>query len=250
MSLKNMFSTRTGSSPMLRPSILENSQNKTLELSERMTVAGAINKSLIMGALLLITAAIAWMMPNMIFLWTGAIGGLVCVIASAFRPQWSAWIAPTYALLEGLFIGTISYFYASMYDGIVFHASSLTIALFFLMLFLFKSGIIKVNQTFRSIIIGATAAIAVVYLITLVLSFFSIQVPFIHGNGIFGIGFSLLVVGIAAFNLMLDFDFFEKGEQGGLAKHYEWYAAMGLWVTLIWLYIEMLRLLSKISSRD
>jgi uncharacterized YccA/Bax inhibitor family protein len=183
-------------------------------------------------------------------MWVGLIGGLICALASAFRPHWSPYLAPAYALLEGLLVGTVSYLYASMYQGIVFQASSLTLALFFLMLFLYKSGIIKVTQTFRSILIGATAAIALVYLVSLVLSFFSIQVPFIHGNGLFSIGFSVLVVGIADFNLMLDFDFFEKGERAGLPSYMEWYAAMGLWVTLIWLYLELLRLISKISSRD
>lgn len=250
MSLKNMFQPRTGSNPMLSQSVLD--QNRSLAAGEygSMTVSGAINKSLFLGLLLLGTTAFSYMMPNQIFMWVGLIGGLICALASAFRPQWSPYLAPAYALLEGLLVGTVSYLYASLYQGIVFQASSLTIALFFLMLFLYKSGIIKVTQTFRSILIGATAAIALVYLVSLVLSFFSVQVPFIHGNGLFSIGFSVLVVGIAAFNLMLDFDFFEKGERAGLPSYMEWYAAMGLWVTLIWLYLELLRLISKISSRD
>ncbi|MBL7822572.1 MAG: Bax inhibitor-1/YccA family protein [Saprospiraceae bacterium] len=251
MAFKNPFQLKTGSSPLLRESILTNQDNLGDVIgTERMTVSGTINRSLILGFILVLTSCISYIMPNAIFMWVGVIGGLICVITAAFKTQWSPILAPLYVAFEGLFVGTVSFMYASMFNGIVFQAVSLTMAVFFLMLFLYKSGIIKVNNTFRSVIIGATGAIALVYIVSMILGFFNVQVPFIYGNGLFGIGFSVLVVGIAAFNLMLDFDFFDKGESAGLPKYMEWYAAMGLWVTLIWLYLEMLRLLSKLSSRD
>ncbi|MBK8151890.1 MAG: Bax inhibitor-1/YccA family protein [Saprospiraceae bacterium] len=149
-----------------------------------------------------------------------------------------------------MFVGTISLLYASAFQGIIFHAVSLTLASFFLMLFLYQSRIIRVTERFKSVIIIATASIFFMYLISFVLSFFHISVPMIHDTGILGIGVSLFVVIIASLNLLLDFDFFEKGQDAGLPKYMEWFAAMGLLVTIVWLYLEMLRLLSKISSKD
>ena len=156
----------------------------------------------------------------------------------------------TLVLVEGVFVGAVSLMYASLFDGIIFHAVSLTIGVLFLMLFLYKAKIIEVTQRLRSVIMMATGAIMLTYLVSFVLSFFNIQVPMIHSTGWLGIGFSLVVVVIASLNLLLDFDFFEKGEQAGLPKYMEWFAGMGLMITLVWLYLEILRLLSKISSRD
>ena len=149
MAFKNPFQLKTGSSPLLRESVLTNQDNLGDVIgTERMTVSGAINRSLILGFILVVTSCISYVMPNTIFMWIGIIGGLICVIAAAFKTQWSPILAPLYVAFEGLFVGAVSFMYASLFNGIVFQAVSLTLAVFFLMLFLYKSGIIKVNDTF------------------------------------------------------------------------------------------------------
>jgi uncharacterized YccA/Bax inhibitor family protein len=216
-------------------------------LSDRMTVSGAVNKSFILLAILLITATYNFLFFDPILMIAGAIGGLVVVIIAAFRQQNSNVLAPTYSALKGLFLGGISAIYGSMAHGIVFQAVLLTTAVLFMMLFLYRSQIIKVTANLRTGIVMATAAIAFFYLVTFILSFFNIHVPYVHDNGMIGIGFSLFVVGLASMNLLLDFDNFEKGEQMGASKSMEWYSAMGLIVTLAWLYVEILRLLMKLN---
>lgn len=217
---------------------------------ERMTVSGAVNKTLILTGILLLTAIFGFQMANPVFIWGGAIGGLIVVLIAAARPQHSAILAPIYAALEGFFVGSISAVYASLYNGIIFQAVTLTIAVLFIMLFLYKSGIIKVTKQLRTGVIMATGAVFVVYLLNIVLSLFGINMPFLHEGGLIGIGISLLIVGIAAFNLLLDFDNFEKGEQYGAPGYMEWFSAMGLLITLVWLYIEILRLVAMLSSSD
>lgn len=219
-------------------------------IRERMTVQGAINKSFILGGIMLVTAAISFNNPSPLFMWGGAIGGLIVVLISSFRPQYSPTLAPVYAGLEGLFVGAISAMYAYAFNGIVFQAVTLTMAVFFLMLFIYKSGIIKVTSKFRTGVVMATGGILVVYLLTWVLSMFGINMPYLHEGGLIGIGISLLIVGVAALNLLLDFDNFEKGEQYGAPSYMEWFSAMGLLVTLVWLYIEILRLIAIFSSND
>ncbi|HMS29191.1 MAG TPA: Bax inhibitor-1/YccA family protein [Saprospiraceae bacterium] len=240
---------KNSSNPVLKDSILENTSHLA-SLGATMTTQGAVRSSLLGGLLLLAGAAIGWYYPSNLFLWPAAIAGLVLVLIASFKKEWSPIIVPIYAVVEGLFVGTISLLYASAFQGIIFHAVSLTLASFFLMLFLYQSRIIRVTERFKSVIIIATASIFFMYLISFVLSFFHISVPMIHDTGILGIGVSLFVVIIASLNLLLDFDFFEKGQDAGLPKYMEWFAAMGLLVTIVWLYLEMLRLLSKISSRD
>ena len=242
----NLFNE--SSNPVLKQSVLDNSRD--ISRSNSMTAAGAVNKTLVFGVLLLAGAIIGWTFPNKLFFIPAAIAGLVLVLIATFKKEWSPIIAPIYALVEGVFVGAVSLMYASLFDGIIFHAVSLTIGVLFLMLFLYKAKIIEVTQRLRSVIMMATGAIMLTYLVSFVLSFFNIQVPMIHSTGWLGIGFSLVVVVIASLNLLLDFDFFEKGEQAGLPKYMEWFAGMGLMITLVWLYLEILRLLSKISSRD
>jgi uncharacterized YccA/Bax inhibitor family protein len=140
--------------------------------------------------------------------------------------------------------------YAAAFDGIVFQAITLTLAILFFLLMVFKYRWIEVTSNFRTGVMAATAGIAILYLLSFALSFFGIHIPFIHEGGMIGIGFSLFVVGLASMNLLLDFDTFEKGEQQGAPAYMEWYAAMGLLITLVWLYVEVLRLLAKLSSRD
>ena len=212
-----------------------------------MTVNGAVNKSLILGVILMATASISWTMPSPIFLWGGLIGGIICVLVSTFRPQYSAITAPLYAVFEGLCLGALSAFYAGLFNGIILQALTLTIGLLFLMLFLYKTGVIKVTEKLRSGIMMATGAIALVYIVSMVLRMFGINMPYLHQGGMIGIGISLVIIGVASMNLLLDFDNFEKGAQYGAPKFMEWYSAMGLLVTLVWLYLEIIRLLSRLQ---
>ena len=214
------------------------------------TTEGAVNKTFILTALLLLTALYAFYAPSMLFVWGGAIGGLVCVVAMSFKPAWSPTLAPVYALLEGLFVGAISAIYAGSFGvGLVFQAILLTVALLFMMLFIYKAGIIQVTGRFRKGVLMATGAILLVYLVNIALGFFGINIPFLHEGGMIGIGISLVIIVVATLNLLLDFDNFDKIEEYRSPQYMEWFCAMGLIVTLVWLYIELLRLLS-VLSRD
>lgn len=183
----------------------------------------------------------------------GAIGGFVIAITLMFKKEWSPFLSPAYALLEGLFLGAISAYYnfafADKAPGIVINAVGLTFGTAIAMYLLYSFRIIRATEKFKAIVITATAGIAVFYLITLVLSFFGIRIPFLHEGSMLGIGFSLFVVALAALNLIIDFDMIEKGAELGAPKYMEWFGAFGLLVTIVWLYLEILRLLSKISKR-
>jgi len=257
MSRKKGF-FRSSSNPVMSEKAYRRSSQEVLDADmtqagaqvDRMTVSGAVNKSLLLGAVMLATAVFAYANPNPLFMWGGAIGGLIVVLIAAFKPKHSPVLAPIYAALEGLFVGGISAMYASMFNGIIFQAVTLTMAVFFLMLFLYKSGIIKVTQKLRSGVIMATGAVFVVYMLNFVLSMFGINLPYLHEGGMIGIGISLVIIGIAAMNLLLDFDNFEKGEQYGAPAYMEWFSAMGLLITLVWRYIEILRWIAIFSSND
>ncbi|MBD79820.1 MAG: hypothetical protein CL840_12975 [Crocinitomicaceae bacterium] len=219
-----------------------------------MTVQGTVNKSLILFVCLLIPAYWVWGQfdpanPAVSPLtWVGAIGGLITSLVIIFRPTTAPIAAPIYAALEGMFLGGISVFFEMMYPGIAMQAIALTLGTMFSMLFMYKTGMIKVTEKLRAGIMAATGAIFLVYLVSFILSFFGTSVPMIHEGGMVGIGFSVLVIGIAAFNLLLDFDFIEKSALHGSPKYMEWFGAFGLMVTLVWLYIEFLRLLAKLRE--
>jgi uncharacterized YccA/Bax inhibitor family protein len=225
--------------------------------AEVMTVNGTITKSVIMLFLIFLTAGWTWNMyftstdPARVVPWMigGLIGGLVVALVTIFKKQWAPFTSPIYALLEGLFLGGVSAMLDARLPGIVIQAVGLTFGTLLIMLLAYRSGLINVTDKFRMGVVAATGGIALVYLATIGLGFFGVRVPFIHDSGLIGIGFSLFVVVIAALNLALDFDLIEKGAAGGAPKYVEWYAAFGLMVTLIWLYIEFLRLLSKLRSR-
>lgn len=224
---------------------------------EAMTVSGVINRTAILLLLVLISAGYTWSVyykagnPAAVAPWTliGGIGGLIVAIATIVKKEWAPVTAPIYALLEGLLIGGISAVVEASYPGIVIQATALTFGTLGMMLFIYKAGIIQVTDKFRIGIVAATGAIALLYIGSMVLSMFGVSVPFIYGSGVWGIGFSVVVVCIAALNLVLDFDFIEQGSRHNLPRYMEWYAAFGLMVTLIWLYIEILRLLGKIRDR-
>jgi uncharacterized YccA/Bax inhibitor family protein len=180
----------------------------------------------------------------------GAIGGFVVALATVFKQQWAPVTSPIYALLEGLFVGGMSALAESQYPGIVIQAVGLTFGTCLAVLMAYTSGLVKATENFKMGVVAATGGIALVYLASIILGLFGVRMPLIHDNGLFGIGFSLFVVVIAALNLVLDFDFIDNGARQGAPKYMEWYAAFGLMVTLIWLYIEVLRLLMKLRSRD
>lgn len=245
-SKRSFFESRN---PVMKEQAFQNAAAQVAgQAVERMTVEGATNKTFILAGILLFTALIGYTMPNPLFIWPAAIAGLGVVIFASFKPHLSPILAPIYAAIEGLFVGAISVIYAGAYSGIVFQAITLTIAVLFMMLFIYKSGIIKVTNKFRTGVMMATGAIFLVYLISFVLSFFGISVPFLHEGGVIGIGISLVIIGVAALNLLLDFDNFEKGARYGAPQYMEWFCAMGLIITLVWLYLEILRLLSILSS--
>lgn len=234
-----------------RPDTLDGGAIVQRSEDQAMTVSGAVNKSFIMGALLLLTALYSYGNPSPLFLWGGAIGGLVLVLIMSFKRNLSPTLAPIYALLEGLFVGSVTAIYAAGFGaGIVFQAVLLTISLLFMMLFVYKAGLIKVTQKFRTGVMMATGGILLVYLLNFALSFFGINMPFLHEGGMIGIGISLFIIGIATLNLLLDFDSFERAAAMRAPKYMEWFCAMGLIVTLVWLYIEVLRLLAILSSSD
>jgi len=226
-----------------------------------MTLNGTVNKTGTLLLLTVLTAAYSWSQVDFgagaqpggafnLYLWGGLIGGLVFAIATIIKKQWAPVTAPLYALFEGLFLGAVSAMYNYMYEGIVQQAVLLTFGTLLALLLAYRSGLIKATDKFKSGVIAATGGIALVYLASIVLGFFNIQIPLIHESGMMGIGFSLFVVVIAALNLVLDFDFIETGVEQRAPKYMEWYGAFGLMVTLVWLYIEFLRLLSKLQSRD
>ncbi len=247
------------------PTLTDKIFNKSLELDASlqgtMTVKGAINKFGFMMLLLLAGAAFNWHLfyehkaPTMMTLMmVGVFGGLITGLVISFKPNWAQYLAPLYALLEGLFIGGISAVlneaFAKAYPGLIMQAVGLTFGVAFSMFILYNFRIIKATERFKSVIITATLGIAIFYLISMVLGFFGVNIGFMTDSSMLSIGISLFVVAIAALNLILDFDMIEKGAESGAPKFMEWYGAFGLMITIVWLYIEILKLLSKLASRD
>lgn len=215
-----------------------------------MTVSGTINKTGILFLILLLGATISWYQPNPVFIWGGAIGGFIVALVTVFKKEWSSITAPIYAGLEGLFLGGISVMFETAYEGLVYNAIFLTLGIFAAMLVAYRSGWIQVTQKFRMGVIAATGGIFLVYIASFILGFFGIEMSLIHGSGLMGIGFSLVIVIVAAMNLVLDFDMIHRGAEAKAPDYFEWFTAFGLMVTLIWLYIEILRLLAKLQQRN
>jgi len=223
---------------------------------DAMTVRGTVNKTFLLTVILLIAGYIPWNMAvsgNTQYLGalmiTGMIGGLVVALITAFKKEYAAITAPLYAALQGLAIGGISVLFEMRYPGIVLQAIMLTVAVLVALLLAYTSGYIKATENFKLGVVAATGGIIILYLASFVLGFFGIQMNFMHDSSPLSIGISVVVVIIAALNLVLDFDFIENGAEAGAPKYMEWYAAFGLMVTLIWLYIEILRLLAKLQER-
>ena len=230
-----------------------------------MTVQGAVLKTGFLTLLLGAAAVYTWDMSYkyaaagntaaiMPWLWGGMLGGLVLALVTIFVPRVSPFTSPLYAIAEGLFLGAISAYFEMMHPDIAFQAVGLTFCTLFAMLLLYTTGVIRATPAFQRGLMAATLGIMLVYLMTFVLGFFDVNIPYVHaasvgGSGWIGIGFNLFVVVIAALNLVLDFDLIEEGAKRRAPKYMEWYAAFGLLVTLVWLYIEILRLLSRIRNR-
>lgn len=241
------------SNPAMTARIFEKVGMATAE-SNVMTINGTINKIGLMLLMVIAAAAYTW---NMVMgadpgragtlAMVGAIGGFITALITIFRPQSSAISAPIYAILEGLFLGAISAIINARYPGVAFQAVLLTFGTLFTMLFLYRSGRIRATPRFRRGVMMATGAVFFAYLISWIMSLLGMSVGFMHSSGPLGILINLVIIVIAALNLIMDFDFIEKGSQMGAPKYMEWYGAFGLMVTLIWLYIEFLRLLSRFS---
>jgi uncharacterized YccA/Bax inhibitor family protein len=228
-----------------------------LVTGETMTIQGTVNKTGLLLLVVVVSAAWTWGLshsnrPEAAYPWMigGALGGFVVALITIFKNTWAPLSAPIYALLEGLFLGGISAFFEHSYPGIAVQAVSLTFAVMFVMLLAYKFGVIRATRGFKLGVIAATGGIALVYVINLVMSlFFHTQVSFLYSSSPLGIGISLFIVVIAALNLIIDFDMIETAARMGAPKYMEWYGAFGLMVTLVWLYLEILRLLGKVRNR-
>jgi len=222
-----------------------------------MTISGTVNKAGLLILCVLATAAWTW---NMFYTtrdmsaiggltMVGAFGGFIMAMVTVFKKEWSPITAPIYALLEGLFLGAFSATMELRFPGIAIESVALTFGTCLCMLAAYRAGLIRVTQRFALGLVAATGGIALVYIGSMILGFFNVQIPGIFGSGPIGIIFSLVVCGVAALNLVLDFNFIEQGAQRGAPKYMEWYSAFGLMVTLIWLYLEIVRLLAKLRDR-
>ncbi len=238
--------------PTLSPAVF----NQPIVAGEqRMTIQGAVNKTALLLGLAVFSAVFAWgrcsenpasAMPLVL---VGAIGGLIMAMITCFKKEWSPVTAPIYALLEGLVLGGVSALYNMQTHGIVLQAAMLTFGTLFAMLAAYRAGIIRATEKFKAGVIAATGGIFLLYLVSWILGMFGVNMTFMNGGGMLSIGISVFVVVIAALNLVLDFDVIEQGAKLGAPKYLEWYAGFGLLVTLVWLYLEILRLLAKLNSR-
>ncbi|HMF39992.1 MAG TPA: Bax inhibitor-1/YccA family protein [Polyangia bacterium] len=222
---------------------------------EAMTIPGTVNKTAILLAAVVAAALWPWHLMQtdptaaLTWLWVGMVGGFVTALIIIFKKEWAGPLSPVYAVCEGLALGALSAFFERAYPGIVFQAVGLTMGTLAAMLIIYRTGAIKATDNFKRGVIAATGAIALVYLATFVMRMFGMPVSFMHSSGPLGIGISMVVVVVAALNLVLDFDLIEKGAARGAPKYMEWYGAFGLLVTLVWLYLEILRLLGRLNRR-
>ena len=245
----------TTGNPVLRASALERAASAAG--GGVMTLEGTIGKSTLLVLLTAASAGYTWWhyarvaaagMPSVVL--GGALLGFVVALVTVFRPTAAPWTAPIYAVLEGLALGGISLVYQAQYRGLPMQAVGLTIATLAGMLVLYRAGVLRATDRFRAVVVSATLGIALFYLIALGLRFFGVDVPMLYSGGALGIGFSVLVSAVAALNLILDFDMIEQGVRARAPKFVEWYASFGLLVTLVWLYLELLRLLAKLQRRN
>jgi uncharacterized YccA/Bax inhibitor family protein len=242
----------SGSNPILSEKTLEKAGYQSAEGT--MTVNGTIGKMAFLLALVVAAAVYAWGAPGrnqdiLPFFYGGLIAGIIITIIIIFKNEWAQYLAPAYAIAEGLVLGILSVLFHNLYNGIVYQAVGLTFGVFAAMLILYRTRVIRVTERFKQIVFTAVAGIAIFYLLAAVLRMFNVSIPFLHEGSTIGIIFSLVVVAVAALRLTIDFDFVEKGAQQRAPKHVEWLASFGMLLTLVWLYLEILSLLSKLNRR-
>ena len=242
-----MISYRSGN-PALSSKTFDNVKSRHVD--DIMTLEGTVNKTALSLLILLASAFYTFDKGNISFIWIGFIAGFILALVTIFKKPWAPYTVPLYAVFEGLALGGISAIYEGIYGGIVQQAVFLTFGIFLALLFAYKSQIIKPTENFKLGLFAATGGIFFFYLISLIVGFFGVDIPILNpaNGGLFSIGFSVFVVIIASLNLVLDFDFIEHGAESNAPKYMEWYGAFGLLVTLIWLYLEILKLLAKLSS--
>ena len=245
--MRNHLSLRSGN-----PALNKNTfKGLHADNSQIMTIDGTVNKTSLALIILLFSSYYTYSTSNTSFIFIGMIAGVILAIATIIKKQWAPITVPLYAICEGLALGGISAIYDSMYTGIVQQAIFLTFGIFTALLFAYKTKLIKATENFKLGVFAATGGIAIVYFISFIMSFFGsgLSIMNIQNASIMSIGFSFFVVIIASLNLVLDFDFIEEASEVGVPKYMEWYATFGLLITLIWLYLEILRLLAKLQSR-
>jgi uncharacterized YccA/Bax inhibitor family protein len=249
---------QSGNPTLNKNTFLDSASGTVVSRDNAMTINGTVNKTAFLLVLVLVGAMYSWskfsgpasldaIYPLMI---GGALGGFVLAMITVFKKEWSAFTAPAYALLEGLFIGGISAIFELRFPGIVMQAVGLTFGTMGALLLAYRSGLIRATEKFKLGVVAATGGIALFYLASMVMGFFGHSFSIINSSSMLGIGFSVVVVIVAALNLILDFDLIEQGVAQGAPKYMEWYGGFALVVTLVWLYLEILRLLSKLNSRN
>ena len=247
-------STFRSGNPTLTSKVFENLErpkNGPLLRDDVMTIQGTVDKTGISLALLIFAGYFAYVPDGFSFMIVGGLGGFIVAIVTILKKTWAPITVPLYAMLEGLLLGSISYMYGQIFEGIVLNAIILTVSILISLLFVYKSGLIQVTENFKLGIAAATGGIFLVYLFVFIGSFFGMSFSFLDptNGSLISIGGSLFSCNIASLNLVLDFDFIEEGAEKGAPKYMEWYGAFGLLVTLVWLYLEILRLLAKLNSR-
>ena len=247
--------------PTLTEKIFNNAATRNADLQGTMSIRGTMNKFGFMMLMVIGGAVYSWnlyqsgaMQSMYMWMMIGLFGGMITGFVIAFKPNWAPYLAPAYGILEGLCLGAISAVmndeFKEKYPGLVMQAVGLTFGVAFAMFLLYNFRIIKATEKFKSIIITATVGIGIFYLITIVVGWFGVSMPFMYDSSLLGIGISLFIVAIAALNLILDFDMIERGAETGAPKFMEWYGAWALLVTIVWLYIEILKLLSRFAKRN
>ncbi|MDE3234973.1 MAG: Bax inhibitor-1/YccA family protein [Bacteroidota bacterium] len=247
--------------PTLSQKFFNKTANASLQAQGIMSVRGTLNKFGFLMMMVIGGAVYTWHLydtgnPTLMstLMMVGIFGGLIAALGITFKPTWAGYLAPAYGILEGFFIGGLSAVmndaFKEKYPGLIMQAVGLTFGVAIAMFLLYNFRIIKATEKFKSIIITATMGIAIFYLLSMVVRMFGVNMPFLYDASPLGIGISLFVVAIAALNLIIDFDMIERGSEMGAPRYMEWYGAFGLLVTLVWLYIEILKLLSRFAKRD
>ncbi len=253
MRSNNHLSFRSGNPALGKKTFntLKRDYSGPLVRDDVMTIKGTVDKTAVSLLLMLFAGYFTFSEGSLVYIAIGGIGGFIVALVTIFKKEWAPITVPLYAILEGLMLGGVSYMYGQMYEGIVFNAIMLTISILICLLFAYRSGIIQATENFKLGVFAATGGIFLVYLVSFIASFFGAGFSFLDptNSSMFSIGVSLFIVVIASLNLVLDFDFIEEGAEKGAPKYMEWYGAFGLLVTLVWLYLEILRLLAKLNSR-